>query len=115
MEQNRDILKREIKKITEIAKNIINFTLVNKQIYVLRFCSKVVVFVNKITIRSFLGANFPFAPNSEHCTENGRVEALPSTPTHWSPWPGWPSCPHMALQHVMPCKMEMKKSNERLS
>ena len=41
-EQNRDILKREIKKITQRAKNIINFTLINKQIYVLRFCSKVV-------------------------------------------------------------------------
>ena len=54
------------------AKNIINVTLINKQIYVLRFYSKVLltlVFLDKITKRSILGANFPFGPNSEHCPD----------------------------------------------
>ena len=78
-EQNQDIFKEKFNNASTLAKNIIHFTLINKQIYVLRFYNKVVpfIFMKKITIRSFLGAYFPFAPNSEHCTEN-RDE--------WRPW-----------------------------
>ena len=77
--------QREIVIIPQNGPKIINFTLNNKQNYVLRFY----MFMKKITIRSVLGANFPFAPNSEHCSEN------------WAEWRPWPATIWYAVREII--------------